>query len=586
MHRLHCGGLRQRVARIAFDRAGLLGVLVLALYLWLAPRHVVDGDNAEFSTLGALGGAAHPPGYPLYVLYLRAMSWLPGASPAHTAALATAILGAASIVVMHAACRAWGARPIAATVACGLLAAAPLAMTMYTEAEVFALNGVVVAAVLLIAAEHGPLRGAWRVFALGLAAGLGLADHQTCVLLAPVGLLGVVRGARESTWRAVAWAIVGLALGLTAYLYLLVAPVHAGSWGEIDGVGDVVGAFLRRDYGGPATFATKGQDVAWTTSLGALAYNIGRSWWWLPALAGLGAFGERIARGHRVPIGEPRAGWILLLASWLLAGPLLVLRFNVPPEGIGRYVVDRFHILPAVMLAIPVAIAFELAARARERRATTVPAWIPQVIAAVAFVAAAGTSLAHVAAVHVPAVELQAENTLRSLPPRSMVVGFDDDLGSAVHYLQLALGERPDVEYVQKTLLGLSWYRGRVAARGFALDGIVDSAFAQGRPVFAQTYAHDMIAAFPNYPYGILVRVLPRGEHPPPLAEVVAENRKLYEGFDLRYPRPSRADEIPAAIHGRYAATWKVLAHALDDTGHAAEAAAARELAAQLEPAP
>ena len=73
---------------------GLLSLVILAIYLWLAPSFISDGDNAEFSTLSVTGGVAHPPGYPLYVLYLRAMSWLPGSSGAHTAALATAILGA------------------------------------------------------------------------------------------------------------------------------------------------------------------------------------------------------------------------------------------------------------------------------------------------------------------------------------------------------------------------------------------------------------------------------------------------------------------------------------------------------------
>ena len=60
--------------------------------------------------LGARGGVAHPSGYPLYVMYLRAMAWLPG-TPAHAAALATALLGAAQIGVLHAACRAWGSAP-------------------------------------------------------------------------------------------------------------------------------------------------------------------------------------------------------------------------------------------------------------------------------------------------------------------------------------------------------------------------------------------------------------------------------------------------------------------------------------------
>src|ERR1041384_8031069 len=84
----------------------IVGLCALVVYAALASPYVVAADNAEFAALGALGGGAHPSGYPLYVLWLRAWSWLPGATAAHTAALATAILGGLSIAVLHAACRA------------------------------------------------------------------------------------------------------------------------------------------------------------------------------------------------------------------------------------------------------------------------------------------------------------------------------------------------------------------------------------------------------------------------------------------------------------------------------------------------
>ena len=163
--------LRERVATIAWGRGAVLGLAVLVTCVWLARPYVVDADNAEFATLGALGGCAHPSGYPLYVLWLRVLSWLPGATPAATAAIATAILGAAAIVVLHAACRAWGARPAAASLACAVVAGAPLVLALFSEAEVFAGNCLICAAVLWLAAAKGPLRGSPRAAALGLVAG-------------------------------------------------------------------------------------------------------------------------------------------------------------------------------------------------------------------------------------------------------------------------------------------------------------------------------------------------------------------------------------------------------------------------------
>src|SRR5436853_7877150 len=89
--------VRSRLARIAFERGALLGLAVLIAYVWLAPTHVVAGDNAEFATLGAVGGRAHPSGYPLYVLWLRAWSYLPLGSAAERANVATALLSAVHI---------------------------------------------------------------------------------------------------------------------------------------------------------------------------------------------------------------------------------------------------------------------------------------------------------------------------------------------------------------------------------------------------------------------------------------------------------------------------------------------------------
>src|ERR1044071_6690176 len=83
-------GLRPRVGDL-IERSWLVGLCALLVYAALASPRIVAADNAEFATLGALGGAAHPSGYPLYVLWLRAWSWLPAQTPAHAAALATAV---------------------------------------------------------------------------------------------------------------------------------------------------------------------------------------------------------------------------------------------------------------------------------------------------------------------------------------------------------------------------------------------------------------------------------------------------------------------------------------------------------------
>ena len=578
------GTLRSRVAAAARS-PGANGVLValaaLIAYCVLASPHIVEGENAELAAVGAIGGRAHPPGYPLYVLWLRAWSWLPGATPAHTTALATAILGALALLVLHAACRAWGARPLAAAIAVVIVGAAPLIVRYHSQAEVFALNHLIAALVLWLAAAHGPLRGAWRAIALGGVAGLGLANHFTCALLAPVGILGVVRAVRESPRRAVAvgGAIAGLVAGLVPYAYLAVADGPA-SWGVVSSWDDLLTIVLRREYGGVAGFAPLGTSVPWTASLWALIATIGRSWLWLPAVVAPVALAVRIWRP--AADGEPRWGWIALAVSAVLAGPLLVTRFNVEPEGLGLYICQRFHLLPALLLAIPVAVALDAPAGAVKR---------PVLAAALPLVVFAGlvvTGLPALARVHTPAVELGVRNLLRSLPPDAVVHVVPDDLCGGSIYLQEARHERPDVVVMCAAMLRLPWYRAQLSRRTMGVEavagGLSEALVKSGRAVFVDPQLGNVLAAYPHYPYGIVRRILPVGTPAPAASEIAAMNKKLFAAFDLDYPWPGPNDEYAALAHYRYAGVWSAVARLLASAGDRAGAQDAMELSAQLTP--
>jgi hypothetical protein len=580
-HRYH-RSLRRSLASCAIDRGWLLGLCGLCAYLALASPHIVDGDNAELATLAAVGGRAHPPGYPLYVLWLRAWSYVPGVTDvpgtaAHRAALATAILGALTLVALHAACRAWGARPVAATVAVAICGAAPLVVRYHCQAEVFAMNGLIAALVIWLAAERGPLRGIRRAAVLGLVAGLGLADHLTCVLVAPVGVLGVVRGARES--RPAAWvaAVLGLAVGLTPYAYLVVADGPA-SWGQVTSPSDLIAIVLRREYGGATSFVP-GAELPWPASVAACLLTIARSWLWLPAVAGAAMLGARIWR----PAGETRRAWVLLAASIAFAGPVLASRFNIAPHGIGRYVVERFHLLPTILLAVPVAAAFDLAAgRIRRPRAAAA-------LAALGFGALVIAALPRLGRVHSPAMELGVQNLLRSLPPAALVVVISEDQCFGGRYLQLARGERPDVWLVCSELLRRGWYRAAWAGRGLAMPAepgraLGDALLATGRLVFVDPGLAGALAGFPSYPFGVVDRLLPRGTPPPPAGDVAAQNRDLYRAFDLDYPRPGKADDFAAVAHRRYTASWAAIAGLLDAADDHAAARDAVEVARALQP--
>ena len=591
--------LRNRLGDLAFERGGLVALTILPVYLWLAPAYIVDGDNAEFSALGATGGVAHPPGYPLYVLYLRAMSWLPGSSPAHTAALATALLGVAAVLVLHAACCAWGARPLAASIAVALFAGAPVPLRLHTAAEVFALNNLILGAVLWLAANDGPLRGTRRVVTLAVVAGLGLSNQHTCVLLAPVGLLGAIRGIREAELpRAgvIALALGGLALGLAPYLYLLVAAGSAASWGQPGSMTELLAHFTREVYGGIGAFSAVARDIDSAGNIGALLATVGRSWWWGPGALGVAILGYRCVREGR---GEPRWGWAMLATSLIVAGPVLTARFNVQPHGIGLYICQRFHLMSVVLLTIPVAAGLDVAITWLGRRLTgpSRPRFVSEVLAVAVFAAAAGLSLPYLLATHSPATEKGILNLLRSLPEDAVLLSTADDVHFGSLYAQHVLGERPDLAIVAWPMTTMRWHREQFARRGLVIDPyapgdgvpsvrVAHQVFRSGRPLFVEVSLGNILQTFPSYPHGLVFRVLPPGSTIPILDEIIALNHDLLGAFDLAYPRPSEAAEYAAEMHHRYARTWDILARALVEAGRPEEARAARALVRELSPSP
>jgi hypothetical protein len=575
---LRHSALRDRASGFLVERGGAVFLVVLVTYLWLAPATVVDGDNAEFAALGALGGRAHPPGYPLYVLYLRAMSWLPGENPAHVASLATAILGALIVLVLHAACRAWGARPLAASLVVAVYAATPLVVRTHIEAEVFALNALLVSMVLWLAASKGPVRGLWRGVLLGLVAGLGLANHTTCVLIAPVGLLGAVRAIRESDRRVTvaALSIVGLAFGLLPYAYLYVADSPV-SWGEVTTFGDGWAFFTRENYGGVGAFVAEG-EVPLAGQLLLFVETMTRGWLGIGLLIGLVTFGYGIARGAG---SESRWAWMLFAASWLVAGPLLVTRFNLQLDTFGLYACRRFHLLPLVMLAIPVAIGTDrigawLAARVQLTRL----ARVGPVLVCLIFLGLTTTTLSRLRAQHSPASERQVLYMLQSMPPRAIVVVAADDLHFTSTYLQAVRGVRPDVTVVSWLLIPDRWWR--MFREGLFLTEYTRPIGSRQvllwmmmtrRPIFLEPGT-----SLSTYPFGFVERVLEIEKPPPTVHEVLEINRALYETFTIDYPHPGRDDDWATVVHQRYARAWLYLAIKLFEVGAVAEATAARDI--------
>jgi hypothetical protein len=330
----------------------------------LCPTLLLEGDSAEIVTAAALWGVPHAPGFPLYTAAAHVVTRLPLGELPWRVHLTSAVLHAATVFCVARL----GAR-LAGSILIGVVAAAALAVSRAfflgsLYAEVFPLNDLFFAALLMLAVEaaRAETDAAMRRLVVGGGGLLGLAcAHHPLVLFGvpAVGLLAwqaLVRCARGSP-RVLATAAFAAVLGFCAS-YALV-PMAASrdpalSFGDVHDLSSLIRVVLRLDYGGPLNAALhepEKTDIAkrlwhWSASLG-------RSMSLLPVVAAAGlALHSRQRRSRREAIA--------IALGIVLPGPVfaaLNAHFQADDEG-HLAIAERFTTMAMIPLALGVALAF------------------------------------------------------------------------------------------------------------------------------------------------------------------------------------------------------------------------------------
>ena len=574
-----------------------LGVIVgaLILYLLTANRFVQGGDSGEFSLLFHQAGVAHPSGYPLYTLYLQAMSWLPAASPAHGASIATAVLGAGSLLTLYWACMRWGVRAYAAAPAVAIFAFSTLPWRLATAAEVFALHALLGALIVALSAPGGSWRGLRRAALLGFVAGLGLSNNLTLVLLAPLGLRGVWTASTEAGCRLCTFgvALLMFLIGLTPYAALPWLASQGGwVWGDVTTFDGLLHHVLRRDFG-TFSFGIYGDERMPVLQLVQLMKHLMFDSLGVGLALALG--GASVLWHRRLPGRDRRADTAALLLAWLCAGPLLVSLMNLRPTGFSLVVIERFYLLPQLLLVVPGAVALEWAVmRARWVAREVGPA---TVILSCIFVT---VHLEAVREVHRPTIEHYITNTLLQLPDNAVLFSTGDHRTFGYMYAQQALGLRPDVLSLDAVLLTYPWYRARVeemlgeplagvpvgGGNGFNSLFLIEQLMYRGRPVYLTDLWSESVRRLPLRQEGALFRVTLPNEAPVPVSELYEKNVAIFNTYILENDYEATMSTWGALVYEDYARPWYILAQAFERTGNAAMTERMYEVYERFMPSP
>ncbi len=569
--------------------AGGVGTLLVSS----SSRYVQGGDSSEFALVFHEGGVPHPPGFPVYVAWLRAMRLILGAvdwprAPAHAAAVATAALAVPASLLFFAAARAWGAHRHLALLGTIALLTWSRSYVAFTHPEVWPMVATLACAILWAAAPGqadgaGALpRGVRRVLLLGLLGGLGVATHSTLVLLAPIGLWGVVAGLRESTGaraRAAVCGVGGFLAGLAPYLLLLATardPRGRWVWNDPSTPERLFHHVLRSDYGALELSPVPGESRGAANVVAWLQASVGDGMVVAALLiAALGAWALAIRRASGPDEPAPhatRGAWIALGASWLLSGPLFFSIFNSNPTGLGLASVSQCYLLPGVLVVLALVVVASPAWR-RSPRTTAV--------VAVGLVVLNGwRGQREAARRHTSVIEDYLVDTAGALPPRAVLFMWGDTRSFGFNWLTRATGTRPDVEFVSLALLQRDFYRLRVeAALGrrfpigksglYDLVGMIEALVASGRPVFFtedDLFFNHVASQLPTHPHGTCLRVLGRGQTVPPAHVLERENDHLFAAFRAK---PDDARVLPntwaAWMYSGYSRTWLMIADRFDE---------------------
>jgi hypothetical protein len=217
---------------------------IAATYYALLPSTVQMGDTGELVAAALKLFVPHPPGYPLFVWIQHAfLTGFDFGSVFFRASLLNAVFSILALVLVWLSFKE---KKYLALGFVGLLAFSRIFWRFSEVPDVFAFHGLFACAVLYLYFEDDG-KSKWTAL-MPLIFSLGLAHHHTLVFLAPLVLDTLWRHRNEKKYY------LSLGLGVIGFVGLYgslvwMNPQSLYSWGNMSSAGDVIGHFLRRDYG-------------------------------------------------------------------------------------------------------------------------------------------------------------------------------------------------------------------------------------------------------------------------------------------------------------------------------------------------
>ncbi len=505
----------------------LAGLVAFGVYAYTLAPTVTPEDSGELIAAAYLFGVPHPPGYPLWTMLCGAFTHLiPVGSVAWRANLFSALTAAAAIGILNAALRAVDLSRLAAIGASLSVAFGLVYWSQSVITEVYALNCLVFASLLLCVLRWYKDRQDRYLLGASALLGLGMCNHHT-IAFSAVGMAAWILFFQPQLLKRpklIALSLLVFTVSLLPHTYLLVSARMdpAVNWGDPSSWERLIAHVDRQQYKGGETPKPSSETSKLTQKWEQA--RIVASMAWKEHTRYLGIL---TLIGFAIALFKRRAlAFLVLLLTFCQVG-LFLLMSEVSDSRQGLWVTRVFFIPQYMLAGVLLALCLDAAlSTIRRIAATGTPREKPYAVKTFACILPLICLIPLVThwrennyRHHWFAYD-HAVNMLNSMLPNALVFPSGDHNTFPLIYVHYVEGMRPDITiadkygYIEPSLYeAMPGYEGRLPRTPDERKEIEKWIISRARrPVYYTVKKDTEISQANLFPVGVLYHLLPEGK--------------------------------------------------------------------------